>query len=258
MSDYTIDNVIIDIRNPELEKAIGKECYCGFSPYAVVKDANRDVDSRILVAVNPGADNPFEVAPLVRRESTLAVSCIIIKKEPSVDHKVDEEESEDMNTEECVHSSKDKNDMSAVERYNKDLLEKYPWLTPYNIWTGKSLEDCDYEYTRADDIPRGWRIAFGDQMLEELDQLLKKYNFEKEYRIVQIKEKFGGLRWYDDGFPEEGWEEYKAWLYKYEDLSFKTCMSCGKPAIGFTKGWIMPLCKDCMKDMPYDPIEEKQ
>ena len=258
MSDYTIDNVIIDIRNPELTEAIGKECYCGFSPYAVVKDANRDVDSRILVAVNPGADNPFEVAPLVRRESTLAVSCIIIKKEPSVDHKVDEEEPEDMNTEECVHSSKDENDMSAVGKHNKDLLERYPWLTPYNVWTGKPLEDYDYEYTLADDIPRGWRIAFGDQMLEELDQLLKKYNFEKEYRIVQIKEKFGGLRWYDDGFPEEGWEEYKAWLYKYEDLSFKTCMSCGKPAIGFTKGWIMPLCKDCMKDMPYDPIEEKQ
>ena len=161
-----------------------------------------------------------------------------------------------MNTEEYACGSEDKNELSTVAKYNKDLLEKYPWLTPYNVWTGKPLEDYDYEYTRADDIPRGWRIAFGDQMLEELDQLLKKYNFEKEYRIVQIKEKFGGLRWYDDGFPEEGWEEYKAWLYKYEDLSFKTCMSCGKPAIGLTKGWIMPLCKDCMKDMPYNPIEE--
>ena len=153
--------------------------------------------------------------------------------------------------------SQGKTDKLARTLRNIALLEKYPWLTPYNVWTGKPLEDYDYEYTRADDIPRGWRTAFGDQMLEELDQLLKKYNFEKEYRIAQIKEKFGGLRWYDDGFPEEGWEEYNAWLYKYEDLSFKTCMSCGKPAIGLTKGWIMPLCKDCMKDMPYDPIGEE-
>ena len=81
MSDYTIDNVIIDIRNPELTEAIGKECYYGYAPYAVVKDANRDVDSRILVAVNPGKDNPFEVNALVRRETTLSVPCIIIKKE---------------------------------------------------------------------------------------------------------------------------------------------------------------------------------
>ena len=227
MINYTIDNAIIDVRNPELTEAIGKECYYGYAPYAVVKDANRDVDSGILVKINPGADNPFEVTSLAGRGSTLAVSCIIIKKEPSV-----------------------------TEEYNKDLLEKYPWLTPYNVWTGEPLEDYDYEYTLADDIPRGWRIAFGDQMIEELDQLLKKYNLEKEYRITQIKEKYGGLRWYDNGFPEEGYKEYTDWLHKYEDLSFRTCIRCGKPAIGLTKGWIMPLCKDCMKDMPYDPIEE--
>ena len=81
MINYTIDNAIIDTRDPELREAIGKECYCGFSPYAVVKDANRDVDSRILVAVNPDKDNPFEVSALVRRESTLSVPCIIIKKD---------------------------------------------------------------------------------------------------------------------------------------------------------------------------------
>lgn len=81
MINYTIDNAIIDTRDPELKEAIGKECYCGFSPYAVVKDANRDVDSRILVAVNPGRDNPFEVSTIVRRETTLSVPCIIIKKE---------------------------------------------------------------------------------------------------------------------------------------------------------------------------------
>ena len=66
MINYTIDNAIIDVRDPELKEAIGKECYYGYAPYAVVKDANRDVDSGILVAMNPGADNPFEVASLVR------------------------------------------------------------------------------------------------------------------------------------------------------------------------------------------------
>lgn len=81
MINYTIDNAIIDTRDPELKEAVGKECYYGFSPYAVVEDANRDVDSGILVAINPGTVNPFEVGALVRRESTLSVPCIIIKKE---------------------------------------------------------------------------------------------------------------------------------------------------------------------------------
>ena len=157
-----------------------------------------------------------------------------------------------------IYYSDKEEDIKLRKEYNKNLLEKYPWLTPYNVWTGETSKDFDYEYTWADDIPDGWRRAFGDQMIEELDQLLKKYNLENEYRIVQIKEKYGGLRWYDNGFSEEGWGEYKAWLYKYEDLSLKTCIDCGKPAIGLTKGYTIPLCKDCVGDLPYDPIGKKR
>lgn len=145
-------------------------------------------------------------------------------------------------------------DLNSVKEFNRTLLKKYPWLTPHNVWTGELSEDYDYEYTWADSIPRGWRLAFGDQIIEELDQLLKKYNVE-DYQILQIKEKYGGLRWYDNGFPRVGFDEYNAWIYKYEKLSLETCINCGKPAIGFTKGWISPLCKECMKDMEYDPIE---
>ena len=155
-----------------------------------------------------------------------------------------------------IYYSDKEEDIKLKKEYNKNLLEKYPWLTPYNVWTGKLNEDYDYNHTWADDIPDGWRLAFGDQMIEELSQLLKKYNIEKDYCIVQIKEKFGGLRWYDNGFPKEGYEEYRDWICKYEDLSFKTCLNCGKPAIGFTRGWITPLCKECMRDQKYDPIED--
>lgn len=155
-----------------------------------------------------------------------------------------------------IRYSDEEQDLVDIKEYNKVLLEKYPWLTPHNVWTGKILEDFDYERTWADDIPYGWRLAFGDQMIEELDQLLKKYNIEKEYYLLQIKEKFGGLRWYDNGFPKDGFSEYENWLNKYEELSFRTCINCGKPAIGFTRGWITPLCKECMKDQKYDPIED--
>lgn len=155
-----------------------------------------------------------------------------------------------------IYYSDKEQDIKLKKEYNKNLLEKYPWLTPYNVWTGKLNEDYDYDHTWADCIPEGWRLTFGDQMIEELSQLLKKYNIEKDYSIVEIKEKFGGLRWYDNGFPKEGYEEYMNWIHKYEDLSFKTCISCGKPAIGYTRGWIIPLCKECMEDQKYDPIED--
>ena len=80
MTEYTIDNAIIDVRDPELKEAIGKECYYGFSPYAIVKDANRDADSGILVSVDPDKVNPFEVTTLAGKGSTLSVPCVIIKR----------------------------------------------------------------------------------------------------------------------------------------------------------------------------------
>ncbi len=150
--------------------------------------------------------------------------------------------------------------LEEIKQKNKELLEKYPWLYPVSEYTGKPLENYDYSFTWMDDIPLGWNIAFGKQMVEELGALLEKYNYQGEYSICQIKEKFGGLRWYDNGFPTEGYEEYKEWLDKYEELSFKTCIDCGKPAKYFTRGWITPICEDCAKEYEYtekqlSPIE---
>lgn len=112
-------------------------------------------------------------------------------------------------------------DLKQIKEFNKSLTERYPWLIPINNWSGKRITDCigsdgeegfwpgspdkhpdyDYEYTSLDNMPDGWRIAFGDQMIEEIHQELIKYNFVDKYQIVQIKEKYGGLRWYDNGTP---------------------------------------------------------
>lgn len=142
-----------------------------------------------------------------------------------------------------------------IKQKNKELLKKYPWLTPYYVYTNELPEDYDYSYTWMDDIPLGWKKAFGDQMVEELGVLLEKYNYQDKYKLCQIKEKYGGLRWYDEGFPSEGYDEYSEWLDKYEELSFKTCIECGKPAKYFTKGWIMPICEDCAKKRKYTESE---
>lgn len=69
------------------------------------------------------------------------------------------------------------------------LVKRYPWLQLRNVWTNEKL---DSEFTWLDDMPQGWRKAFGKKMIKELDKILKKANYQNEYQIVQIKEKW---RW---------------------------------------------------------------
>ena len=57
---------------------------------------------------------------------------------------------------------------------NRKLCKEYPWLYPRNVWTDEPIKDFDYSYTLLDDMPNGWRIAFGKQMCEEINNVLKK------------------------------------------------------------------------------------
>jgi hypothetical protein len=63
------------------------------------------------------------------------------------------------------------------------------------------------------------------------------------YEIIQIKEKFGGLRFYCEN---SGDEEVAAIIKEAEDRCWKTCENCGS-TIGVTTwgSWIKTLCKTC-------------
>ena len=56
--------------------------------------------------------------------------------------------------------------------------------------------------------------------------------------IVQIKEKFGGLRFYVDGATDEV-DNYIAFA---EQLSNRICEECGAPGTHRDNGWIRTLC----------------
>lgn len=86
-------------------------------------------------------------------------------------------------------------------------------------------------------------------MFDELLAILKEVNYVNEYQIFQLKEKWGYIHIYDNGVPKEVWDKYKAWLKKYEDLSYKTCFKCGKPTKHYTKGWIVPMCISCQDSL---------
>lgn len=81
--------------------------------------------------------------------------------------------------------------MGNLNMDNNELLDKYPWLKLRNVWTNEEIEEIeDNEFTWLDDMPEGWRVSFGEKMVRELDKILKKANFQNNYKIVQIKEKW--------------------------------------------------------------------
>ena len=157
---------------------------------------------------------------------------------------------------------------------NKELLERYPFMLPRNCWTGMVSDDYDYSYTLYDEIPLGWRIAFGKDLLEDIRSFLIKAqeedsqggyaesyittNFDSKriipflegYSPAQIKEKYGSLRWYDNGAPE-GLGQI---INKYELLSECFCINCGKSVRHRTKGWINFICEDCASKYDKDGL----
>ena len=154
---------------------------------------------------------------------------------------------------------------AEIKERNRKLCEKYPFLIPSNRWSGiriteaggggywpgdpEEIPEYDYEFTELDDMPKGWRIAFGEQMCEEIREALLKHGGEEalsRYRVAQIKEKFGALRWYDFN----GNEDTDAVINKYEAISERTCIRCGKPATQISTGWISPWCDECAKSIP--------
>lgn len=135
---------------------------------------------------------------------------------------------------------------------NKRLCRRYPFLRPRNrfddviMWDHPKWDWCygrPYEWTELDSMPDGWRKAFGKQMCEEIRKELIKFNYLYKYRIVQIKEKYGSLRWYDWGYPKDS--KIGEIIDKYEDISTHTCIRCGRPATKISTGWISPFCDKC-------------
>ena len=141
---------------------------------------------------------------------------------------------------------------NKTEEENKKLCAKYPFLAWYGdpLYMGYSEDgEPNYKFTWEDEVPEGWRKAFCPQMWDELKEILEKHNYLDKFRFVQIKEKYGTLRIYDTGAPEEVYNEIEDWEAKYEELSEKVCIHCGKPAKYLSMGWISPWCEDCAKEI---------
>lgn len=75
-----------------------------------------------------------------------------------------------------------------------------------------------------------------------------------EFKFVQIKEKFGGLRMYF-----EGGDDYIAGAVDMaETCSFQTCEVTGKPGVICKKGgWLKTLCPEQAEILEFTPLKDK-
>ena len=122
---------------------------------------------------------------------------------------------------------------------NKKLVKRYPWIAPVD-WNWNRIKG--YSFTMYDDVPIGWKRAFGEIMLEEYREVLIRNHYLRDFQWEQVKEKYGTLRLYSNGAPEAVLNLES----KYDYISGFFCISCGRmnsPVL--TGGWVEPLCENC-------------
>ena len=83
----------------------------------------------------------------------------------------------------------------------------------------------------------GWFDLIWD-LCEKIEPIV-----DKDFNVFQVKEKFGGLRFYTDGCSDEIFKL----IHEAEMIAEATCENCGKPGKSRKGGWIKTLCDECDK-----------
>jgi hypothetical protein len=90
--------------------------------------------------------------------------------------------------------------------------------------------------------PEGWRHIVSN-LIDDL------FTLGWNGTVFQVKEKFGGLRFYIG----QGNNEIFARIEEASELSLQTCQDCGKPGVLRGGGWIQTLCDEHANGI--EPIE---
>jgi len=147
------------------------------------------------------------------------------------------------------------------EELSKKLFERFDFFYPETPVT-ESLMAFGFE---CDD---GWFQIIWDLceeiekqlQLQDIDQkqlVINKLKEKKEFRVVQVKEKFGSLRFYVESSKKISTDMYEA-ITKAEAKSAITCESCGsKGQLMSRNGWYKTLCTSCGSKTKYKPTKEQ-
>ena len=81
---------------------------------------------------------------------------------------------------------------------------------------------------------------------------------DPNYRIHQIKEKFGGFRFYYQSDLGIWVEQIDTIIVKYVEILRNVCENCGRDGeLCEQKYWLKTLCSDCAKELNYKKCVKK-
>lgn len=120
---------------------------------------------------------------------------------------------------------------------DRKLVAKYPELYRDRYKSMKQTAMC-------------WGFDCGDGWFGIIDQLsadITNYCIAHNCDIpiaTQVKEKFGGLRFYLGSIHKDCFDNIYNMIDEAEKLSYKTCETCGKAGILRGGSWLQTLCDE--------------
>lgn len=130
------------------------------------------------------------------------------------------------------------------EQNEKILTEKFPKLFKgmFEERVKKNNNEPFRPIAFGFECGDGWYTLIHD-LSEKLETLINKLPEEEQKHIyaVQVKEKFGTLRFYMSGATDEMYDL----INKAEEASYNICETCSKPSIVIGESWLVNQCKGC-------------
>lgn len=124
-------------------------------------------------------------------------------------------------------------------KLENELIKKYP--TVFKDHGNPSRETC-----------MTWGCECGDGWYNIIDELSSKLE-PMGVVALQVKEKFGGLRFYVGNVTDEHKTEVFNIISEAESKSFSTCETCGESGKARRSGWIKTLCDKCANERSKGP-----
>ncbi len=146
-------------------------------------------------------------------------------------------------------------DSKLCEKYPKIFRDRHADMHTTAMCWGF---DCDDGWFNILDVLCARIQSHIDQTNERRVNLLKNNpwnhkipNEVQQVVAVQIKEKFGGLRFYTNGEDDV----VSALISMAESMSYRTCETCGSPGRSRNSGWIRTLCDKHAEEQGYFDTE---